>query len=314
MRKVLLTAALLGVMFTFSACSVNKDVVSDESSKLLDKPEVTQAATKEKESGSSDSDNDSEDRYKKIQFGEDELFFPNIAEADRKRGVQYAETAYSLEMNSDIYEKINKPAGMKIKNVTGFGIAMPYREYSEELEKQVNEAFNYKVYGGFSDTVITENSASSGKDNDKIEQHTVSPVDVLAISFAIYEDFFDSVPDIKLSIYGIPHEVWNRYLSEDDKYSWNQERNTLNTFKNNNYSECDLLAVRQIETTDVYYIDYAEFNKDNRYKQFLMVLEMGHIPCEYSFYITGNMGYVMDEGGESAYAAWKEANKDKFIE
>ena len=51
------------------------------------------------------------DRYKKIQFGEDELFFPNIAEADRKRGVQYAETAYSLEMNSDIYEKINKPAG-----------------------------------------------------------------------------------------------------------------------------------------------------------------------------------------------------------
>lgn len=314
MRKVLLTAALFGVMFTFSACSGNKDVVSDESSKLLDKPEVTQAATKEKESGSSDSDNDSEDRYKKIQFGEDELFFPNIAEADRKRGVQYAETAYSLEMNSDIYEKINKPAGMKIKNVTGFGIAMPYREYSEELEKQVNEAFNYKVYGGFSDTVITENSASSGKDNDKIEQHTVSPVDVLAISFAIYEDFFDSVPDIKLSIYGIPHEVWNRYLSEDDKYSWNQERNTLNTFKNNNYSECDLLAVRQIETTDVYYIDYAEFNKDNRYKQFLMVLEMGHIPCEYSFYITGNMGYVMDEGGASAYAAWKEANKDRFIE
>ena len=111
MRKVLLTGVLLGVLFTFSACARNKDVVSDDSSKLLDKPEVTQAATKEKESGSSDSDNDSEDRYMKIQFGEDELFFPNIAEADRKRGVQYAETAYSLEMNSDIYEKINKPAG-----------------------------------------------------------------------------------------------------------------------------------------------------------------------------------------------------------
>ncbi len=70
----------------------------------------------------------------------------------------------------------------------------------------------------------------------------------------------------------------------------------MNTFKNNSYSECDLLAARQIETTDVYYIDYAEFNKDNRYKQFLMVLEMG-IFHEYSFYITGNMGYVMDEGG-----------------
>ena len=303
MRKVLLTAALFGVMFTFSACSRNKDVVSDESSKLLDKPEVTQASTKEKESGSSDSGSTSADRYKKIQYGDLEL---------------YVDDAYSLEADIyDIYKKINKPDGMKIDIITGFGIAMPYREYSEELEKQVNEAFNYTVYEGFSDTVVrTEKSASSGKDNDddEIKQYTVSPVDVQAISFAIYEDFFDSVPDIKLSIYGIPHEVWNRYLSEDDRYSSNQKRNTLNTFKNNSYSECDLLAARQIETTDVYYIDYAEFNKDNRYKQFLMVLEMGHIPCEYSFYITGNMGYVMDEGGASAYAAWKEANKDRFIE
>lgn len=313
MRKVLLTAALLGVMFTVSACSGSKDIVSGESSKLLDKPEITQASTKEKESGSSDLGSTSEDRYKKIQYGDLELYLPNIAEADKKRGVKYVDDAYSMEMDiSDIYKKINKPDGMKIKNAGGFGIGMPYREYSEELEKQLNEAFNYTVSEAFNDTVRTENSASSG--NDKIQQHTVSPVDVLAISFAIYEDFFDSVPDIKLSIYGIPHEVWNRYLSEDDRYSSNQERNTWNTFKDNNYLECDLLAARQIETTDVYYIDYAKFNKDNRYKQFLMVLEMGHIPCEYSFYISEGMGYVIDEGGESAYAAWKEANKAKFIE
>ena len=47
MRKVLLTTVLLGVMFTVSACSGNKDVVSDESSELLAKPEVTQEETKE---------------------------------------------------------------------------------------------------------------------------------------------------------------------------------------------------------------------------------------------------------------------------
>ena len=317
MRKVLLTAALLGVMFTVSACSRNKDAVSDESSELLDKPEVTQASTKEKDSGSLDSGSTSEDRYKKIQYGDLELYLPNIAEADKKRGVQYVDDAYSLEADIyNIYKKINKPDGMKIENVTGFGIAMPYREYSEELEKQVNDAFNYTVNEAFSDSQIIEEdeSASMGKDDDKIMKRLVSPVDVIAISFAIYEDFFDTIPDIKLSIYGIPHEVWNRYLSEDDRYSSNQKLNTWATFKDNNYSECDLLAARQIETTDLYYIDYAEFNKDNRYKQFLMVLEMGHIPCEYSFYITGNMGYVMDEGGASAYAAWKEANKDRFIE
>ncbi len=248
MRKVLLTAALLGVMFTVSACSGSKDIVSDESSKLLDKPEVTQASTKEKESGSLDSGSTSEDRYKKIQFGKDELFLPNIAETDKKRGVQYAETAYSLEMDYDIYKKLNKPDGMKIEIVTGFGMAKPSQEYSDELEKRTNEGFNYTVNEAFSDSQIIEEdeSASMGKDDDKIMKRLVSPVDVIAISFAIYEDFFDSIPDIKLSIYGIPHEVWNRYLSEDDRYSSNQKLNTWDTFKDNNYSECDLLAARQI--------------------------------------------------------------------
>ena len=50
MKKLLLTMTLLGTVFTVSACSGNKDVVSDESSELLAKPEVTQAATKEGES------------------------------------------------------------------------------------------------------------------------------------------------------------------------------------------------------------------------------------------------------------------------
>ena len=40
-----------------SACSGNKDVVSDESSELLAKPDVTQASAKGLESGSADSDN-----------------------------------------------------------------------------------------------------------------------------------------------------------------------------------------------------------------------------------------------------------------
>lgn len=82
------------------------------------------------------------------------------------------------------------------RDVTGFGIAMPYREYSEELEKQVNDAFNYTVNEAFSDSQIIEEdeSASMGKDDDKIMKRLVSPVDVIAISFAIYEDFFDTIP------------------------------------------------------------------------------------------------------------------------
>ena len=67
MWRVLLTAALLGVMFTVSACSGNKDVVSDESSELLAKPEVTQASTKESESVNGNSGTDETGKYEKIQ-------------------------------------------------------------------------------------------------------------------------------------------------------------------------------------------------------------------------------------------------------
>ena len=140
MRRGLLTAVLLGVMLTFSACSENKDVVSDESSELLAKPDVTQASAKELESGSADSDSASAGKFKKIQFGDLELYLPDIAEADKKRGVKYVDDAYSLDMDLyEIHKKINKPDGMKIKNADGFGIGMPYREYSEELQKQVEE-------------------------------------------------------------------------------------------------------------------------------------------------------------------------------
>ena len=48
MKKIILVIVALIFMFTVSACSGKKDVVSDESSDLLAKPEVTQASTKER--------------------------------------------------------------------------------------------------------------------------------------------------------------------------------------------------------------------------------------------------------------------------
>ena len=87
MRRVLLTAALLGVMFTVSACSGNKDVVSDENSELLANPEVTQASTKESESVNGDSGTDETGKYEKIQYGIYEIYFPIIKESDKIRGI-----------------------------------------------------------------------------------------------------------------------------------------------------------------------------------------------------------------------------------
>ncbi len=51
-----------------------KDVVSDESSELLAKPEVTQAATKEGESFNDNSETDETGKYEN-QYGIYELYF-----------------------------------------------------------------------------------------------------------------------------------------------------------------------------------------------------------------------------------------------
>ncbi len=77
MKKLLLTMTLLGVMFTVSACSGNKDAASDESSELLAKPEVTQAAAKESESVNGDSGTDETGKYEKIQYGIYEIYWLN---------------------------------------------------------------------------------------------------------------------------------------------------------------------------------------------------------------------------------------------
>ena len=106
MRRGLLTAVLLGVMLTFSACSENKDVASDESSELLANPEVTQASTKESESANGDSGTDETGKYEKIQYGIYELYFPIIKESDKIRGVEYLYDAYFAE-NVNVHKSIN---------------------------------------------------------------------------------------------------------------------------------------------------------------------------------------------------------------
>lgn len=110
MKKLLLTMALLGAVFTVSACSENKDVASDESSELLANPEVTQASTKESESANGDSGTDETGKYEKIQYGIYELYFPIIKESDKIRGVEYLYDAYFAE-NVNVHKSINRPEG-----------------------------------------------------------------------------------------------------------------------------------------------------------------------------------------------------------
>ena len=312
MKKIILVIVALIFMFTVSACSGKKDVVSDESSDLLAKPEVTQASTKESESVNGNSGTDETRKYEKIQYGEDEIYFPIIKESDKIRGVQYLYDAYYAE-NMDVYKSINRPDGtssvegnMQLSCCAG---ALPdFAVITDEMIDTKNELIKKRVSEAYTRT--TEGGAYNRAQKAKYQIN--NNVDVQAVSFALYESFYETIPNLTVNVYGISSSTWNKYLPEDDIYSYNDFTDMMSALAENNYSDCDKLASREIDKSGVYYMDYSEYNKDNRYKQLLIVAEFDEMPVDYAVVINDAMNYNISKRED--YAKWKENNKDKFIE
>ena len=322
MKKLLLTMALLGAVFTVSACSGNKDVVSDESSELLAKPEVTQASTKESESVNGDSGTDETGKYEKMQYGIYELYFPIIRESDKIRGVQYLYDAYFAE-NMDVYKSINRPEGTS--SVEGntqlsccaaalpeFAVDSEEKQITrDEMAESKNELIKTRVAEAY--RRIYETPIYYGEfDSDEKMKNILEHVDVQAVSFALYESFYETIPNLTVNVYGMSYSTWNKYLSEDDVFSNNELLAMMTALAENNYSDCDKLASRKIDKSGVYYMDYSEYNKDNRYKQLFIVAEFDEMPVDYAVAINDDMNYNISKPED--YAKWKENNKDKFIE
>lgn len=320
MRRVLLTVALLGVMFTVSACSGNKDVALDESSELLAKPEVTQASTKESNNGNSGTDETG--KYEKIQYGEDEIYFPIIKESDKIRGVQYLYDAY-YGGDLDVYKSINRPEGTSSVegNMQLSCCAAAFPEFAvdseekqivrDEMAKSKNELIKTRVAKAYRE--VNEGYArGEGPDGNKKMKNEFKHVDVQAVSFALYESFYETIPDLTVNVYGISYSTWNKYMPEDDVYSFNDNKAMMSALAENNYSDCDKLASKEIDKSGVYYMDYSEYNKDNKYKQLFIVAEFDDMPVDYAVVINDAMNYNISKTED--YAKWKENNKDKFIE
>ena len=322
MRRVLLTAALLGVMFTVSACSGNKNAASDESSELLANPEVTQASTKESESDNGDSGTDETGKYEKIQYGIYEIYFPIIKESDKIRGVQYLYDACfeSDSKNLRMYQSINRPDGtssvegnMQLSCCAG---ALPdFAVITDEMINKRNEMIDTKnelIKKRVSEAYTRTTEGRAYNRAQKTKYQINNNVDVQAVSFALYESFYETIPNLTVNVYGISSSTWNKYLLEDDIYSYNDFTDMMSALAENNYSDCDKLASREIDKSGVYYMDYSEYNKDNRYKQLLIVAEFDEMPVDYAVVINDAMNYNISKPED--YAKWKENNKDKFIE
>lgn len=149
-------------------------------------------------------------------------------------------------------------------------------------------------------------------DSDEKMKNILEHVDVQAVSFALYESFYETIPNLTVNVYGMSYSTWNKYLSEDDVFSNNELLAMKSALAENNYSDCDKLASREIDKSGVYYMDYSEYNKHNRYKQLFIVAEFDEMPVDYAVVINDAMNYNISKPED--YAKWKENNKDKFIE
>ena len=115
-----------------------------------------------------------------------------------------------------------------------------------------------------------------------------------AVSFALYEDFYDKIPRLTVEVYGVKSETWD--MAELDK---------------NGFAGCDRVAGKNIIQSGVYYIDYSSYNKDGKYKQFIVKAEFDDMPMDYALVINDDMHYKIEN--RDSYQTWKENNNKWFI-
>lgn len=148
-------------------------------------------------------------------------------------------------------------------------------------------------------------------DKPDIYRYEIEKQDVQAISCAMYEDFFDEVPNMTIDVYGIPTALWEETFGSDMAFSNNQYDSFMTRCDNNSFSQLDLLAHREIDKTDVYYVDYNDLRGKGDYAQIIFVISFDE-RADYTFYINGSAMYEIYD--DAAYTQWKEENIDRFIQ
>lgn len=143
----------------------------------------------------------------------------------------------------------------------------------------------------------------------KSTSDTMVSLDVGAISVAMYEDFYDDIPKMTISVYGVPKSLFKKKFGKT--FGSKEYFKYLDTLTDNGYKGCDLLCSKDITATGVYYVDYAELNKKGDYINYIM---------EYKFSDAGEKVYLKAcaAGGykinnEKVYSEWKKEHAEQMI-
>lgn len=148
-------------------------------------------------------------------------------------------------------------------------------------------------------------------DENKEYEYTFSIFDVQAISFLLNESFYEKVPEVTVKIYGVTNKVWDSLLGSQNKFSPAKFNRIHEELEQSNFNQLPLLASRNIDKTGVYYVDYNEWNADNTYKQFFIVIEMKGCVSEYAYCVDGSFYYDIDS--KEIYNTWKAQHSSQMI-
>ena len=240
------------------------------------------------------------------------LYIPYVE--DKQAGVSYLEERY-LESTTRNWREIeirNTPDGATFDKQTSSKCEAAYEQacivpdfalayYNPNdtipnwyLSDSAGYAFTYRV----------EKTGDVKSTSD-----TMVSLDIGAISVAMYEDFYDDIPKMTISVYGVPKSLFKKKFGKT--FGPKEYFKYLDTLTDNGYKGCDLLCSKDITETGVYYVDYAELNKKGDYINYIM---------EYKFSDAGEKVYLKAcaAGGykinnEKVYSEWKKAHAEQMI-
>ena len=240
------------------------------------------------------------------------LYIPYIE--NKQQGVSYLEELHiksSTKRWIDL-EAGNTPDGALYNKQTSSDCGAPYVEacivpdfaipYYNSNDTIPNWYLSDRAGYAFTYGVDKAGDAKSTSD-------TMVCLDVGAISVAMYEDFYDDIPKMTISVYGVPKSLFKKKFGKT--FGAKEYFKYLDTLTDNGYKGCDLLCSKDITATGVYYVDYAELNKKGDYINYIM---------EYKFSDAGEKVYLKAcaAGGykinnEKVYSEWKKAHAEQMI-
>lgn len=247
------------------------------------------------------------------------VYYPYIE--NKKKGVMYYEDNMYNDALRDSYAIVNCPKGCRYLEQKAAGAvkmraSQPKLGYNkdEDLKEVIKNPLQIELEGTelYSDgNIVFDENGRPIIDNDKKKDMIMTSQDVQALSLALYEDFYEEIPQLTVKVYGIPQTLWDSVLGSDMKFSWNEYNAFREKLNKDNFSKCEKLAEKKVTETGVYYIDYNEFGQSGDYAQYLIVLEFDK-SMEYTYSIYGSWSYEISDTAE--YNKWKQENSDWMID